>query len=327
MHDAVQNGRRPLLVTGGAGFIGGHLVRSLAAEGQQVRVLDDLSTGRAGTLASLAGVDLIRGSVLDPKAVAAAADGVGMVIHLAGVVGMRLAADRAAYAFEVGRTGTANVLRHSGDVPAVLVSSSAVYGLSDGSRPLAEDIELNRALPFAYDGDKDGYATGKWESEKLGAAAAGRRPVLVVRPFNVVGPRQRSRYGMVIPTFLQQATSNVPLTIHDDGTQRRCFTGVTEFVQVLRQLIDVPRAWRTDGGAYNIGSTTQTSIADLAGLVLAATGSTAGVEHVPYQQVFPGRTDVTGRVPDLSRLQEMTGVPVWLPVADIIDEMLRTPGT
>ncbi|MCM2425078.1 NAD-dependent epimerase/dehydratase family protein [Streptomyces sp. RKAG337] len=326
MQDIVQHGR-PVLVTGGAGFIGGHLARAMAAGGCQIRVFDDFSTGRHGALVPQAGIELVRGDVLDPDAVASASDGVGMVIHLAGVVGMRLAADRAAYAFEVGRAGAVNVLRHSGDVPVVLVSSSAVYGLSDGSMPLSEDVALDRALPFAYDGGKDGYASGKWELEQAGAAAAGSRPVLVVRPFNVVGPGQRSRYGMVIPTFLRQAASGLPLTVHDDGTQRRCFTGVTEFVRVLRRLIAVPQAWRSDGGPYNIGSTNETSIADLAALVLAATGSTAGIEHIPYRQVFPGRTDVTGRVPDLSRLEEMVGATSWLPVADVIDEMLRNPGS
>jgi UDP-glucose 4-epimerase len=322
MQDITQQGR-PVLVTGGAGFIGGHLVRALSASGQPVRVLDDLSTGRPEPVASLPGVELVRGSVLDPDAVAAAADGTGMVIHLAGVVGMRLAADKAAYAYEVGRTGTANVLRHSGCIPAVLVSSSAVYGLSDGGRPLAEDVGLDRALPLAYDGGSAGYATGKWELERLGVAAAADRPVLVVRPFNVVGPGQRSRYGMVLPTFLRQALSGVPLTVHDDGTQRRCFTGVAEFVRVFRQLISAPEAWRPDGGAYNIGSTIETSIGELAGLVLAATGSTAGLEYVPYAQVFPGRTDVTGRVPSLDRLRDAVGETSWLSAAEIVDGMLR----
>ncbi|MFE5857928.1 NAD-dependent epimerase/dehydratase family protein [Streptomyces sp. NPDC056500] len=321
----VSGRRLPVLVTGGAGFIGSHLVRALAQEGRQVRVLDDLSTGQAQALAPLEGVRLVRGSVLDPHAVAAAAEGAGLIIHLAGVVGMRLAADKAAYAYEVGRRGTANVLRHSGTTPAVVVSSSAVYGLGEGSTPLTEDTELDRNLSLAYDGGTQGYATGKWEAEQLATSAAAHRPVLVVRPFNVVGHRQRSRYGMVLPTFLRQAAGNRPLTVHNDGTQRRCFTDITEFVRLLRALIDSPDAWRPDGGAYNIGSSTETSIIDLASMVLAATSSTAGVVHVPYQQIFPGRTDVTGRVPDLSRLREMTGTPAWPAVADIINTMLRTP--
>ncbi|MEV5148883.1 NAD-dependent epimerase/dehydratase family protein [Streptomyces sp. NPDC052727] len=317
---------RPVLVTGGAGFIGGHLVRALTRAGHRVRVLDDLSTGRPDTSAGLPGVELVRGSVLDPGAVAAAAAGTGLVLHLAGVVGMRLAAEQAGLAHRVGRTGTANVLAHTGDVPVVLFSSSAVYGLSDGRAPLAEDTPIDRSVPLAYDGGSEGYATGKWELERLGAeAVAAGRPVLVVRPFNVVGPGQRSRYGMVLPTFLRQAAAGQALTVHGDGSQRRCFTEVTQFTDRLLRLMAAAPAWRPGGNVYNIGSTRETSIGELARLVLAATGSTAGVVHVPYEQVFPGRSDVTGRVPATDRLRAVVGETRWLPAAEIVASMSAGP--
>ncbi|MGW7416031.1 NAD-dependent epimerase/dehydratase family protein [Streptomyces sp. NPDC054863] len=313
---------RPILVTGGAGFIGGHLVRALVGAGHRVRVLDDLSTGKAQTVTGLPGVELVRGSVMDPEDIVSAARGAGPVVHLAGVVGMRLAADQADYAYQVGAAGTRNVLRHTGDTPVVLFSSSAVYGLSDGHTALDEDEPVDRLLPLTYDGGTPGYATGKWELEHLGREASRYRPVLVVRPFNVVGPGQRSRYGMVLPTFLRQAAAGQPLTVHGDGTQRRCFTDVDQFIDRLSLLMAQPRAWRSAGRAYNIGSDRETSIGDLASHVLAETGSTAGRVHLPYQHVFPGRTDVTGRVPSLRHLGEMVGDTDWLTAGRIVTNMV-----
>ncbi|MCT9007401.1 NAD-dependent epimerase/dehydratase family protein [Streptomyces rhizosphaerihabitans] len=309
---------QPVLVTGGAGFIGSRLVRSLASAGHHVRVLDDLTTGRPESVDAIPGVTLVRGSVLDPDAVAEAARGTGLVLHLAGVVGMRLAAQQSAYAYAVGHDGTANVLARSGDTPVVLVSSSAVYGLSDSAAVLREDLPLDRAVPLAYDGGAPGYATGKWEMERLGQQAAHQRPVLVVRPFNVVGPGQSGRYGMVLPTFFRQAGADVPLTVHGDGTQRRCFTDIDQFTRRLLDLAASDAAWRPDGNVFNIGSTTETAIGDLARLVLDATGSTAGVVHVPYESVFPGRTDVTGRVPRLDRLTSAVGETDWLSAAALV---------
>ncbi|MEU6275047.1 NAD-dependent epimerase/dehydratase family protein [Streptomyces populi] len=314
---------QPVLVTGGAGFIGSRLVRALASAGHRVRVLDDLTTGRAESVADVPGVTLVRGSVLDPEAVAGAARGTGLVLHLAGVVGMRLAARQAGLAYAVGHDGTANVLDRSGDAPVVLVSSSAVYGLSDSAAVLREDVPLDRAVPLAYDGGAPGYATGKWEMERLGRQAGRHRPVLVVRPFNVVGPGQSGRYGMVLPTFFRQGEAGEPLTVHGDGTQRRCFTDIDQFTTRLLELAASEAAWRPDGNVFNIGSTTETAIGDLARLVIEATGSTAGVVHVPYESVFPGRTDVTGRVPRVDRLTSAVGETHWLPAAELVRKAAR----
>ncbi|MFI6699011.1 NAD-dependent epimerase/dehydratase family protein [Streptomyces sp. NPDC050509] len=313
----------PVLVTGGAGFIGSRLVRSLAAAGHPVRVLDDLTTGRPESVAFVPGATLVRGSVLDADAVAEAARGTGLVLHLAGVVGMRLAAQQAELAYAVGRQGTANVLAHTGDTPVVLVSSSAVYGLSDSSAELREERAVDRAVPLAYDGGSPGYATGKWEMERLGREAARHRSVLTVRPFNVVGPGQRGRYGMVVPTFFRQAWSGEPLTIHGDGSQRRCFTDIDQFTRRLLDLAATEAAWRPGANVFNIGSRTETTIAGLARLVLDATRSTAGSVHVPYESVFPGRTDVTGRVPCLDRLTAAVGETDWLSAAALVREMAR----
>jgi UDP-glucose 4-epimerase len=310
-----------ILVTGGCGFIGAHLVRALALAGYRIRILDDLSTGQPGAVGSLPGVELVRGSVLDPAATATAARGADLVVHLAGVVGMRLAVGDSGTAYRVASEGTRVLLGHTGTAPAVLVSSSAVYGLSDGRTAMSESLPIDRAAPLAYDGGRPGYATGKWELERLGATAD--RPVLVVRPFNVVGPGQRARYGMVLPTFLDQASRGVPLSVYGDGSQRRCFSDVGGFVRVLLRLVDTPVAWRPGRNVFNIGSATETTIRELAELVLAATGSGAGLRYRPYQDTFPGRTDVTGRVPSLDRLHSVVGDTAWLPTTSIVKDMVE----
>jgi UDP-glucose 4-epimerase len=140
----------------------------------------------------------------------------------------------------------------------------------------------------------------------------------MVRPFNVVGPGQSGRYGMVLPTFFQQAEADLPLTVHGDGTQRRCFTDIDQFTRRLLDLAASDTAWRPGTNVFNIGSTTETAIADLARLVLEATGSAAGVVHVPYESVFPGRTDVTGRVPRVERLTSAVGETDWLSAAALV---------
>lgn len=309
---------RRVLITGGAGFIGGHLASALSRSGCRVRVLDDFSSGTRDTVAALPGVEIVTGSVLDADVVTDAAAGCGLIVHMAGVVGMRLATAQAWHAFRVAAEGTATLLRHSGDTPIVLVSSSAVYGMSDSGAPMCDDATVGRSVPLRYDGGREGYATGKWELERLGARAAARRPVLVVRPFNVVGPGQSSRYGMVLPTFVEQALAGRPLTVHGDGTQRRCFTDIDQFVGRLWRLIESPGAWQAGTHVYNIGADVETGIGDLAALVLAETGSASGVTHVPYEQVFPGRTDVVRRVPAQDRFASVIGPTEWLPVAAIV---------
>ncbi|GGY06465.1 NAD-dependent epimerase/dehydratase family protein [Streptomyces minutiscleroticus] len=317
---------RPLtsvLVTGGAGFIGSRLVRSLSAAGHPVRVLDDLTTGRPESVAFVPGATLVRGSVLDVDAVAEAARGTDLVLHLAGVEGMQHAAQQAELAYEVGSRGTANVLAHTGDTPVVLVSSSAVYGFSDSTAELREEGEVDRSVPLAYDGGSPGAATGKWEMERLGREAARFRPVLTVRPFNVVGTGQRSHCGTVVATFFRQAVSGEPLTIHGDGSQHRCFTDIDQFTRRLLDLMDTEVAWRTGLNVFNIGSRRETTINNLARQVLAATRSTAGFVHVPYESVFPGRTDVTRRMPCLDRLASVIGETEWLSAREIVREMAR----
>jgi UDP-glucose 4-epimerase len=304
-----------VLVTGGCGFLGSHLVKALCAQGRRVRILDDLSVGAHRPPA---GVEFVRASVLDVAAVTRAARDVTTVFHLAGLVGMRLAASRARHAYEVASAGSRNVLAATGDADVVLFSSSAVYG-GGGDGAMCEEEPIDRATPLAYDGGVEGYATGKWELERLGreAAASGRR-ILVVRPFNVVGPGQVSSYGMVVPTFVERALLGRPLVVYGDGTQRRCFSDVAEFTRSVLRLEGTASSWLTAENVVNVGSDREISIRGLADHVRVATGADVPVVHRPYAEVFPNRTDVARRVPSLRRLHRHVGPTAWIELADIV---------
>ncbi|WP_406002999.1 NAD-dependent epimerase/dehydratase family protein [Streptomyces sp. NBC_00829] len=305
---------REVLVTGGCGFIGRPLVAALVRRGCRVRVLDDLSTGTPGCPP---GAELTVGSVLDADTLREAARGVDLVVHLAGVVGMRLATRERELAHRVAAEGTRLLLRHTGEAPAVLFSSSAVYGLSDIATPMSERQPVDRTVPLRYDGGVPGYATGKWEMEQLGLRAAHDRPVLVVRPFNVVGAGQVSRYGMVVPSFAERALAGGTLTVHGDGRQTRCFSDVDEFVRLVLRLIDTPRAWEPGGAVVNVGTAARTSVLELAELVVRTVGR-GDIRFRPYEEAFPGRTDVRHRVPDVSRLAELAGPSRWPSIEEVV---------
>ena len=217
-----------VLVTGGAGFIGHHLVRALLEAGHAVRVLDDLSTGTRANLPQHPNLDFQPGSILDREAVATAARGAGSIVHLAGLVGMRLVTRRPALAYRTTVEGTRNLLRAT-RAPIALLSSSAVYGI-EAETDTQESLPIHRSAPLAYDGGRPGYATGKWQMERMAQdAARDGRNILVVRPFNVVGHGQRSDSGMVLPRFIELARRGEPLTVYGDGMQTRCFTEVGVF--------------------------------------------------------------------------------------------------
>jgi len=304
-----------VLVTGGCGFIGAHLVTHLVARGDHVVVLDDLSVG---TRESLPVHDRLRvdiGSVEDARAVRAAGRDCDLVIHLAGIVGMELVAQKSECAYRVAVDGTECVLAET-TAPAILVSSSCIYGTAGVCRE-SDPIEREEAL--AADGGSRGYASGKWELEaKARAARAAGRAVLVVRPFNVVGPGQTHRYGMVLPRFIRSALREEPLVIYDDGRQTRAFSFVEDFVHVLAKLATMPDAWSRCDNLINLGNPSATSILDLARTVLEATKSSSRLEHRPYHDVFPGRVDVTHRIPDTARTDQLLGPFAWTNLQEIV---------
>jgi len=316
-----------VLITGGAGFIGGWLSRALLARGNDLCVLDDLSTGSMENVPESDKLHFIKGSVRDRGAVAEASSDAELVIHLAGLTGMRLAHSLKKESYAIASEGTACLLDTCPETARiVLMSSSAVYGLTDDEL-ISESSDITDEVVCSYDGGEVGYAAGKWKLEKLGreAASAGRE-VLTLRPFNVVGPGQSARYGMVLPTFVRHALAGEQLTIHDLGKQTRSFCDVRTFCDVVLTLIDLPEAWALQGAGINIGNPNQCSIQQLAEMVIEEAGSHSSIVYQPYSHVFPGRTDVKHRIPNTRLLSSLIGATSWMDIRAIVRETLLCEG-
>lgn len=311
-----------ILVTGGAGFVGSHLVDALLALGRSVHVLDDLSSGDLANLAQWQGDPRLRiriGSAEDEALVAEACRSAGAVFHLAGAVGVqRLAADpllvmrRNLRCTEVVLEAAA-----AARVPVLLTSSSEVYG--QGPVPFRETDPVRPGVP---DGLRGGYACAKAMGEWLALGYAQKQglPVVVVRLFNVIGARQSGAYGMVLPRFLAQARSGQPITVFGDGTQTRCFAAATEVAAALLALLASPAA---HGRIINVGSDREISMQALAELVQRLAGSSSPIVHVPFADVFPqGFVDPARRVPSLERLRAAIGWAPERPIEAIVADLL-----
>jgi nucleoside-diphosphate-sugar epimerase len=307
-------------ITGGAGFIGSHLAEALLTQGHHVSVLDDLSTGQIENIQHLQGrrrFDCTIGSVTDDRLVGALMDQSDVTFHLAAAVGVRLVVEAPVHTIETNVHGTETVLRHASQrcQPVLVASTSEVYGKSV-ALPFREDADLVLGQPTKT---RWGYATSKLLDEFMALAYWKERqlPVVVVRFFNTVGPRQSSRYGMVIPNFVRQALAGGPLTVHGDGSQRRSFTWVGDVVSAIVALMNEPRA---AGEVFNIGNGAEISIRELALRVKAMTGSDSPIDFVPYHEVFDHSfEDMPRRVPDISKIQRLVG---YAPTVHL-DEILR----
>ena len=319
-------GTEPLriLVTGGAGFIGNHLVRALLSDNHFVTVLDDFSTSSKVALPASERLTVMQGSVLELEDVALASDRCELVFHLAGVVGKQLVAENPERAYRVSVDGTRNVIVGTGRAPIVLFSSSAVYGLAN-SGISSESDAVSEHGTLLYDNGEPSYATGKLHVEALGErAAAGGRSVAIVRPFNVVGPGQTGSYGMVIPRFVASALAGMPLTVFGDGGQTRSFTHISTFIDCLFALVAHPNAWESPCNIVNVGVSRPTAIIDLAALVLEETGSRSAIQRIPYDAVFPGEQDVVSRVPSTERLERLIGVTDWPSTRTIVRDVIAS---
>jgi len=315
-----------VLVTGGAGFIGAHLVERLLARGDEVLVLDDLSTGRASNLAAVRldpRLEFVSGSVLDEALVTRLVERVEGVFHLAARVGVRLVLEQPSATIEVNVLGTRHVLAAAArrGTRVLFASSSEVYGQNERP-PFAEDEPLllgaTREPRWSYACSK---AMGEWLA--LARAREDRLPVVIVRFFNVVGPRQRGEHGMVLPRFLASARARQPLEVYGDGLQTRCFLAVEDAVERVLALWDEPRAL---GQVVNVGSARERTIEELARLVVATCGEELPIVHMPYREAYGMEmSDFRRRVPDLTRLEGLIGRRPERELCELVAGLLRDP--
>lgn len=312
-----------ILVTGGAGFIGSHLCEGFLARGDEVVCLDDLSTGRPENLAlcrEMGGFRWVQGSVLDERLVARLMEQVDGVVHLAARVGVRLVLEQPSLTLETNVLGTRHVLTAAAQrgVRVLFASSSEVYGQNE-SPPFAEEAPL---LSGATNEPRWSYACSKAMGEGLAFALAREQDyaLLVVRFFNVVGPRQRGSYGMVLPRFVRAAAEKRPLEVYGDGAQTRCFLHVLDARDALLALWDDPRA---RGRVVNVGSDREVSIGALAECVRRLSGGGSPIVHMPYREAYGTEmTDFRRRVPDLTRLRSWIGRGAPRDLEAIVAELL-----
>jgi UDP-glucose 4-epimerase len=303
------------LITGGAGFIGSHLGDLLLDRGHSVHVLDDLSTGRLENIEHLTthpGFDFTVASVSERGVFARLVGQVDAVVHLAAAVGVRLIVESPVRAIETNVRCSEIVLEQSDIVkkPVLIASTSEVYGKSE-------------AVPFREDGDLQmgptskarwAYACSKAIDEFLAMAYWRERglPITVVRLFNTVGPRQTGSYGMVVPRLVGQALADEPLSVYGDGSQTRCFCHVADVVDALEGLLCDPGA---SGNVFNVGSTSEISVLELARRIIEVTGSRSEIAFTPYDEVYgPGFEDMQRRVPDTSKVRAQIG---WQPTRSL----------
>ena len=295
-------------ITGGAGFIGSHLAEALLDQGHQVTVLDNLSTGAIENIQHLKdrpGFRYVIDSVTNEPVLAELIDGADVVFHLAAAVGVKLIVEAPVHTIETNVHGTEVVLKHANKKKklVVIASTSEVYGKSTDV-PFREDADLVMGPTpkhrWAYACSKaidEFLALAYWKERKL--------PVIIVRFFNTVGPRQTGRYGMVIPNFVRQGLAGQPITVHGDGTQTRSFCYVGDVVDALLRLVSEPRAV---GEVFNVGNNQEISILDLADKVRALTGGRSEIVTIPYDQAYEaGFEDMPRRVPDLTKISHLVG--------------------
>ncbi len=308
------------LITGGAGFIGSHLADLLVSSGEEVFVIDDLSTGAVDNIRHLKGdprfhyeIDTIANGPLLLELV----DSVDLVFHLAAAVGVRLVVESPVRTIETNIHGTGWVLSAAAKKgkPVLVASSSEVYGKAS-TVPFREDDDMVLGPSSKA---RWSYACSKAIDEFLALAYFRERglPTVVARLFNTVGPRQTGRYGMVVPTFVRQALAGDPLTVFGDGLQTRCFTHVRDVVSALRSLVGCEEA---HGKVFNVGGLFEISMRDLALRVVELAGSRSQISYVPYGSAYAeGFEDMRRRVPSIERIQRLLG---WAPSTDL-DQIIR----
>jgi nucleoside-diphosphate-sugar epimerase len=318
-----SGGRLAYLVTGGSGFIGSHLVEALLARGDSVVALDNLSTGRLANLDAVRShprLRFVHGSVLDELIVDELAHQCDVIVHLAGAVGVKLIVEHPLRSLTTNIRGSEIVIEaaHRYRRKFLLASTSEIYG-KNSAGPLNEESERILGSPAVV---RWTYSTAKAVDEILANAYHRERglPTVIVRLFNTVGRRQSPAYGMVIPRLIRQALRGDPVTVFGDGRQTRCFAHVGDIVAAMLLLLDDEAAI---GQTFNVGSSHEISILNLARLIIARCNSASAIDLVPYDKAYEsGFEDMDRRVPDTAKLRSHNGWAVRHSLDDILEEMI-----
>ncbi|OHB72603.1 MAG: nucleoside-diphosphate sugar epimerase [Planctomycetes bacterium RBG_16_43_13] len=312
------------LITGGAGFIGSHLSEALLAKGDEVYIIDDLSTGSIENIEHLKKnknfhytIDTIFNEPLTAELI----DRCDIVFHLAAAVGVMLIVESPVKTIETNIGGTELVLRNAAKKKkqVVIASTSEVYGKST-KIPFSEDDDLVMGPTTK---GRWSYACSKAVDEFLSLSYWKERklPTVVVRLFNTVGPRQTGRYGMVIPRFVKQAISGEPITVYGDGRQSRCFGYVTDVVGALVKLIENQKAY---GQVFNVGNDEEITIDNLAKLIKKKTETKSAIKYIPYDEAYEeGFEDMNRRVPDLRKIKALIGYKPTIGIDRILDKVIE----
>jgi UDP-glucose 4-epimerase len=310
------------LITGGAGFIGSHLAERLLEKGEQVVLLDNLSTGSMENIRHLKGSDRLDyhlDGIENRQVLAELVDDADIIVHLAAAVGVKLIVESPVRTIETNVNGTQMILEAASKKKklVLIASTSEVYG-KNTNVPFHEDADL---VLGATTKGRWSYAASKALDEFLALSywKEKKQPVIVVRFFNTVGPRQTGRYGMVLPNFVKRALDGEPIEVYGNGQQSRCFCDVRDTVEALLRLMPLERAV---GEVINIGNTEEVTMENLAKIVKHRTGSASPIQFVPYDKAYePGFEDMMRRVPSIEKLHAMTGFRPQTNLADIIDRV------
>jgi len=310
------------LLTGGAGFIGSHLSEALLERGDEVCLIDDLSTGGIENIKHLkgqTGFKYVLDTVMNRSIMTELVDEADVVFHLAAAVGVRLIVESPVRTIETNIKGTEIILELAAKKKKMVVvfSTSEVYGKYNGTK-FSETGDL--ILGPTYKG-RWSYAASKIIDEFLALAYYKEKklPVMIVRLFNTVGPRQTGRYGMVVPRFVQQALTGQPITVYGDGKQTRTFTHVKDAVMAILKLVDHPGAI---GEIFNIGGKEEISIEKLAKLVIEVLKSPSSIVHIPYEKAYEeGFDDMRKRVPDIGKIETLIGYEPKCNLRDIVRDV------
>jgi UDP-glucose 4-epimerase len=311
------------LITGGAGFVGSHLAEALVERGDEVFVIDNLSTGSIENIEHLKNNPRFHytiETIMNEPVTAELVDRADIIFHLAAAVGVRLIVESPVNTIETNVHGTENILKlaNKKKKKVLLASTSEVYGKST-QFPFHEGSDL--VMGPTYKG-RWSYACSKAIDEFLALAYFKEKklPVTVVRLFNTVGPKQTGQYGMVIPNFVKQALAVRPITVFGDGAQSRCFTDVADVVRALIGLAEHPEAV---GEVFNVGGDNEITILDLAKKVKELTGSTSEIVFIPYDKAYEeGFEDMQRRIPDLKKVKKIIGYEPTLTLDQTLERVI-----